>query len=103
VLPLHWDWMGRGNARLIPSPTPIFPFEPDGRFDPGRAFEIGLDRLGAFVALALGLAACGVISTLVEGWKYGKSECGQSGHVCHSSCWDAKYSKAGWLVPLATL
>ena len=30
-------------------------------------------RLAAFVALALGLAACGVISTLVEGWKYAKA------------------------------
>ena len=30
-------------------------------------------RLGAFVALALGLASCGVISTLVEGWKYARA------------------------------
>src|SRR3984885_14751699 len=30
-------------------------------------------RFVAFVALALGLAACGVISTLVEGWKYAKA------------------------------
>jgi len=34
-------------------------------------------RLATFVALALGLvlglAACGVISTLVEGWKYAKA------------------------------
>jgi hypothetical protein len=30
-------------------------------------------RFVALVALALGLAACGVISTLVEGWKYAKA------------------------------
>jgi hypothetical protein len=30
-------------------------------------------RLATFVTLALGLAACGVISTLVEGWKYAKA------------------------------
>ena len=30
-------------------------------------------RFAAFVALALALAACGVISTLVEGWKYAKA------------------------------
>ena len=33
----------------------------------------------------------------------GKSECGQSGHVCDSSCWDAKYSKVAALVLFATL
>ena len=30
-------------------------------------------RVAAVLALALGLAACGVISTLVEGWKYAKA------------------------------
>jgi len=30
-------------------------------------------RLAAFVALALSLAACGVIGTLIEGWKYAKA------------------------------
>jgi hypothetical protein len=30
-------------------------------------------RFAALLALALGLAACGVISTLVEGWKYAKA------------------------------
>jgi hypothetical protein len=30
-------------------------------------------RFAVFIALALGLAACGVISTLVEGWKYAKA------------------------------
>ena len=30
-------------------------------------------RFAAVVALAFGLAACGAISTLVEGWKYAKS------------------------------
>ena len=30
-------------------------------------------RLAALVAVALGLAACGVISTLVEGWKYARA------------------------------
>jgi hypothetical protein len=30
-------------------------------------------RFASFVALALGLAACGVISTLVEGWKYARA------------------------------
>src|SRR5262245_53957995 len=28
--------------------TPIFPFEPDRRLDPGHAFEIALDRFGVF-------------------------------------------------------
>ena len=35
--------------------------------------RLAASRFGAFVALALGLAACGVISTLVEGWKYAKA------------------------------
>jgi len=30
-------------------------------------------RLAALLAVALGLAACGVISTLVEGWRYAKA------------------------------
>jgi hypothetical protein len=30
-------------------------------------------RIAAFVAVALGVAACGVISTLVEGWKYARA------------------------------
>ena len=30
-------------------------------------------RFAAVVSLAFGLAACGAISTLVEGWKYAKS------------------------------
>src|SRR6476646_2505470 len=83
--------------------TPIFPFEPDGRFDPGRAFEIGLDRLGVFPPFDQRADHAAGGKAERESDKSGKSECGQSGHVCHSSCWDAKYSKAGWLVPLATL
>ena len=30
-------------------------------------------RLAALLAVALGLAACGVISTLVDGWRYAKA------------------------------
>jgi hypothetical protein len=30
-------------------------------------------RFAALLAVALGLAACGVISTLVEGWRYAKA------------------------------
>jgi len=30
-------------------------------------------RFAAVVALAFGIAACGAISTLVEGWKYAKA------------------------------
>jgi hypothetical protein len=39
--------------------------------------RLAASRFAAFAALALGLvlglAACGVISTLVEGWKYAKA------------------------------
>ena len=38
-----------------------------------RLTRLAAFRLAPFVALALGLAACGVISTLVEGWKYAKA------------------------------
>jgi hypothetical protein len=30
-------------------------------------------RFAALLAVALGVTACGVISTLVEGWKYAKA------------------------------
>lgn len=36
-------------------------------------FRLTALRLAAVAALALGLAACGVISTLVEGWKYARA------------------------------
>jgi hypothetical protein len=87
--------------------APILPFEPDGGFDPGRAFEIGLDRLGVFPAFdqRADHAAGGKTEHKAEreSDKSGKSECGQSGHVCDSSCWAAKYSKVAALVLFATL
>jgi len=35
--------------------------------------RVAVFRFSALLLLALGLAACGVISTLIEGWKYAKA------------------------------
>jgi hypothetical protein len=86
---------------------PFSHLNPTEGLTPGRAFEIGLDRLGVFPAFdqRADHAAGGKTEHKAEreSDKSGKSECGQSGHVCDSSCWAAKYSKVAALVLFATL
>jgi hypothetical protein len=65
--------------------TPIFPFESDRRFDPGRAFEIRFDRLGVFPSFDQRADHAAGGKAEHDSDERSKSRCGQSGHVCDSS------------------
>jgi hypothetical protein len=73
---------------------PIRPVEPNRRPHPGRAFEIGLDRLCVFRTFDQRADYPAPGKPERERKQSGKSECGQSGHVCSSRRWDANHSRA---------